>query len=61
MAKIVLTEEQLEKMVKRMVSSQIMSEAPVPIGNPGGMTDDEIKYLCDFVSAATFFVFRLAF
>jgi hypothetical protein len=42
MAKIVLTEEQLEKMVKRMVSSQIMSEAPVPIGNPGGMTDDEI-------------------
>jgi len=42
MAKIVLTEEQLEKMVKRMVSSQIMSEAPVPVGNPGGMTDDEI-------------------
>jgi hypothetical protein len=42
MAKIVLTEAQLEKMVKRMVSSQIMSEAPVPIGNPGGMTDDEI-------------------
>ncbi len=42
MAKIVLTEEQLEKMVKRMVSSQIMSEAPVPSGNPGGMTDDEI-------------------
>jgi hypothetical protein len=42
MAKIVLTEEQLEKMVKRMVSTHIMSEAPVPIGNPGGMTDDEI-------------------
>jgi hypothetical protein len=42
MAKIVLTEAQLEKMVKRMVSSQIMSEAPVPSGNPGGMTDDEI-------------------
>jgi hypothetical protein len=42
MAKIVLTEEQLEKMVKRMVSTHIMSEAPFPIGNPGGMTDDEI-------------------
>ncbi len=42
MAKIVLTEEQLERMVKGVVSSQIMSEAPVPIGNPGGMTDDEI-------------------
>lgn len=42
MAKIVLTEAQLEKMVKRMVSTHIMSEAPVPMGNPGGMTDDEI-------------------
>jgi len=55
MAKIVLTEEQLEKMVKRMVSTHIMSEAPDPAGtpaagapaagaskNPGGMTDDEV-------------------
>ncbi len=34
MAKIVLTEEQLEKMVKRMVSTHIMSEAPDPAGTP---------------------------